>query len=1104
MSRSTSPSRDVSDLTVERENSANAPIQGLEEENANLRKQLRQVEGEHKTTKALLEQKIELLENQITGFQERESSLKKMNETIMLALNDMNGKDLNFSGNKAAKELELATVHHNKEMQEYRTRTNDFIKNLENENKKLREGMNENEMRVKELTLHFEKAQLGFNQAVNDLDQEKSVLESKVKRLEEERLQHRELSDYEILVKTNELKMGNEREKEEHRKDLQKIKETYDKSIQELKLTFENERRVMETKMEKMQEYMSKDGNKKETMTTDLQSKYHKEIQQLKDIINQMKTDHAKETEGLKAQCDQANEKAEKVDAQSKKLKTALKNSQALQEQNSKQLKEKLDKAKSVMEHGESLIEENKKYKQKIVDLKAQIKKLEASEQNLKGMMQEKENRSNEDIKKQQEQKKLSQSMLNSQTLQSQQIKSRRQSGALAVLPLDENTAFGSRNYPSILSSSTIPTEMQSNQISQFSPPPKEDMIEPIVIRTSISQRNERSVSPLSGSINASKLPPSRTPDINERKSIQHREEKGTTNTPNITNRKTPLETSFADHGFNVEDALRTDTSRVERTKPSAEKLANVESMPINYNEFIKRSQRSKKQTDKPEDELEKSTNREPIQNDHSDDMAHQLFFTTAQDENQPLFGTSHFVFEGTQDLQDDQEREITPIKRGEEDRRDKKRERPITDDLDFEKKILGFNHDIDMEDIVELGEVSRLSTNYNHRRGSLTKSYNMREDMDTRPSLMNPLHSVYDSTNIHDLFQDHQASIDLLSAHPKSAVDREREKDKEKVFSSRCSLNVSASNRGNGSRQKIEGRLKDLEWKLKEMELKNQGLRVEKDKVQFEFEKLMVELKEKRAESEGMKKNTNEPWDEKKEEREVALKNEIKFLINKLLKVKNKLEKQSEELNVTKSSNILGQSQLNYSMSSYQPQGKKDYSKEYGNLGSGLNNIVLTSQIKERENWNPAHQNPQILQRSINSESWNGASVLNTSGSKLENYRVSERGSTKSSLGVAIENFAKNVRSKSNARYDHNRESQNQSNISLNYGAQKQIESISATTRTHRTKGPILPRPEDLGTGINREVLKPLTSQNYEISNTGSVNFDNNSSYLYQRKYPR
>ena len=43
MSRTASPSRDVSDLTVERENSANVPSFSLEEENANLRKQVTQI-----------------------------------------------------------------------------------------------------------------------------------------------------------------------------------------------------------------------------------------------------------------------------------------------------------------------------------------------------------------------------------------------------------------------------------------------------------------------------------------------------------------------------------------------------------------------------------------------------------------------------------------------------------------------------------------------------------------------------------------------------------------------------------------------------------------------------------------------------------------------------------------------------------------------------------------------------------------------------------------------------------------------------------------------------------------------------------------------------
>ena len=66
-------------------------------------------------------------------------------------------------------------------------------------------------------------------------------------------------------------------------------------------------------------------------------------------------------------------------------------------------------------------------------------------------MMQEKENRSNDDLKKmtqQLEQRKLSQSVHTSQTLQqiSQQNKSRRQSNALAALPIEENAGFGSRS----------------------------------------------------------------------------------------------------------------------------------------------------------------------------------------------------------------------------------------------------------------------------------------------------------------------------------------------------------------------------------------------------------------------------------------------------------------------------------------------------------------------------------------------------------------------------------------------------------------------------------------------------------------------------------
>lgn len=90
--------------------------------------------------------------------------------------------------------------------------------------------------------MHFEKAQMGFNQAVNDLEQEKTTLENKIKRMEEDKQQSKELGDYETLVKMNELKINTEKLKEEHKKEFQKAKETYEKTLQELKSTYDTVR----------------------------------------------------------------------------------------------------------------------------------------------------------------------------------------------------------------------------------------------------------------------------------------------------------------------------------------------------------------------------------------------------------------------------------------------------------------------------------------------------------------------------------------------------------------------------------------------------------------------------------------------------------------------------------------------------------------------------------------------------------------------------------------------------------------------------------------------------------------------------------------------
>ena len=653
-------------------------------------------------------------------------------------------------------------------------------------------------------------------------------------------------------------------------------------------------------------------------------------------------------------------------------------------------------------------------------------------------------------------------------------------------------------------------------------------------------------------------------------KNLASKLEPSISSTKTQPNKKVPLETSFADHGFAIENELANDSetlkvsmaSRHDKDKLNKDKRFNrhieVDSIPINYTEFVKRSQRSKARTEASGLETGTDTERQFYNNNEkennveatrniegvSQNTGPQIFFTTSQDENQPLFGTSHFVFEGTQDVQQEEniENEDISTERGIQNKdREEKNKGHLFDHEHHQNAMASIMEKaIDIEDICDIDDqvgLNRMSMNLNfHKKEDLGKLHH-REDFEVRPSLMNPMHSVYDSASM-DIFQDPQASIDFLSANPRSVLDRDRdrEREREKVFSTRCSLSVSryggasGENEGkskNGSRQKIEGRLKDLEWKLKEMELKNQGLRVEKEKVQFEFEKLMSELKEKKAESEGMRASTAGPWDEKKEEKEVALKNEIKFLINKLLKVKNKLEKQSEELNVTKTSNLLSQSQINQSTCnmSHQQQhsnAKKDYSKEYGTLG-GIQNMSIMAQSRERENLNPLHmqsmslstsQRRSSIQKSICRESWNdmsGISHLNISATRPDNQsKVADKSSIKTSLGVAIENFAKNVRSKSNARYDHNRDSQNIS-IQNSGSKSRDLDLSSATTRTYKTKGPYILKHEDLNERmepeLTRDVLKPnINVHNYANNSLpkGSNYNDGNLGFSYQRKSTR
>jgi len=76
------------------------------------------------------------------------------------------------------------------------------------------------------------------------------------------------------------------------------------------------------------------------------------------------------------------------------------------------------------------------------------------------------------------------------------------------------------------------------------------------------------------------------------------------------------------------------------------------------------------------------------------------------------------------------------------------------------------------------------------------------------------------------------------------------------------------------------ENKIKFLENRLREAEHKNEKILLEKERLKVELDRLILELKQTKME-----------WalsEESKEESELTLKNEIKFLLNKLLQVKN------------------------------------------------------------------------------------------------------------------------------------------------------------------------------------------------------------------------
>ena len=218
-------------------------------------------------------------------------------------------------------------------------------------------------------------------------------------------------------------------------------------------------------------------------------------------------------------------------------------------------------------------------------------------------------------------------------------------------------------------------------------------------------------------------------------------------------------------------------------------------------------------------------------------------------------------------------------------------------------------------------------------------------------------------------------------------------------------------------SRAKIEERLKLLEQKLREMELRNQGLKVEKDKVQLEFEKLLLELKQAKIDTSAL-------GGDKKDEKELALKNEIKFLISKLLKVKNKLERQNEK--VAMSQDLKRRPSLENSSVLNSVQ-------NFSAVSGGPLSVILPSNSQNNYTQSSSYHSHKEWPQNLYQKT-------------VEDQDLKP---SKGSLGEAIENFSKNIRSKSNMRSEGSKPGP-----MSNYN--------NVVKASNRARTPLLARPEE------------------------------------------
>lgn len=222
--------------------SENMSSKQLVEIGYDLQKRLHIKEGIAQKEKAVLEQKIMLLELQIKEGKERELNLKKMYDSMLTALNPSNE-----STSKLTKEIEMINEMHRKDLAELKQRHLETVISFKQQINDLKALNSKYEAELAEK----DELQQNYKEKFEESEVKEKLMESRIKEMELNIKKKEEMATMKAEANEMQSNIALDKVRNEYKKEINKVKAKYEHTLKEIKSIYEKERVNTEAELRK-------------------------------------------------------------------------------------------------------------------------------------------------------------------------------------------------------------------------------------------------------------------------------------------------------------------------------------------------------------------------------------------------------------------------------------------------------------------------------------------------------------------------------------------------------------------------------------------------------------------------------------------------------------------------------------------------------------------------------------------------------------------------------------------------------------------------------------------------------------------------------------